>query len=421
MLESYQAKTVGHDSIAEHAEIANIDASHSEGAQPTNDAILTSAVTESGTNPYAPIHAILNESLENVIRIPGQPAWIILCGYAIGETAEFCGLAEAFVKEHGHGIVLVIMQKHADLAAMYAHRFLKVVTVLDNFMQALLRTDFIPQDRFELNQPLSACWIDRGFRQSDGIKYLGRYPERGGISETDMMRFVLRLPWNAKLEAPRIQSEWEDEAWQLAKQLGLRLGRSVLLCPINNSGRRFPDVFWRTVAERLNELGYKVFTNMGGLKPWNGPPTMPVEGTTPIDLPIRLVIPFANFAGRVISGANGMCFLIMLGCFDTFRMTQLVTVWKNEQVCHSSLGFKAPHPGKGTERMSAFQYSVPELCLRTSLNEFLLPDDESPSELMRLARIVAEQDTNDPTCIKRLSASGELYINEHRDWLKELT
>ena len=71
--------------------------------------------------------------------------------------------------------------------------------------------------------------------------------------------------------------------------------------------------------------------------------------------------------------------------------------------------------------MSAFQYSVPELCLRTSLNEFLLPDDESPSELMRLARIVAEQDTNDPTCIKRLSASGELYINEHRDWLKELT
>lgn len=377
-------------------------------------------VADAPSQPYAVLHQALEDLLDSSVRIPGQPAWIVLCGYAIGETAEFCALAEAFVQTHGHGIVLCVTPKHTAVATMYLHRFLKVIILSEQVMQLMLHGKFIPQDRFELNQPLSACWIDRGFRESDGVKYLGRYPGRGGISETDMMRFVLRLPWNARLDPPRISPQAEDGAWELGRRVGLRLGRSVLLCPINNSARRFPDIFWSAVAARLGELGYTVFTNVGGLKPHNGLATMPVAGTTAVDLPIDMVIPFIQLAGRVISGGNGMCFLIMLAMLKTFKMTQLLPVSREVGSGHSSLGYRAPEPARGDALISAFQYLSPELCVDAPLNEFLLPYDAPDDELVRLARVVAEQDTDDPSCIKRLEASGRRYIDEHADWLRPL-
>ncbi|MCG2586665.1 hypothetical protein [Massilia sp. TS11] len=366
------------------------------------------------------LHAMYDKMLDETVRIPGQPAWIMLCGYAIGETAEFCALAKAFVEHHGHGIILLITPKHVSVANMYAHRFLKVVVVPDEHMHAMLRSGYIPQDRFELDQPISACWIDRGFRDSDGIKYLGRYPERGGISETDMMRFVLRLPWNAKLEAPYIAPEAEQRAMALAQEKGLRLGRSVLLCPINNSARRFPDLFWSTVAARLQERGYTVFTNMGGLKPHNGPETMPVQGTIPVDLPIELVIPFAHLCGRMISGGNGMCFLTFLGNLKSFKMTQILPVSKDVQVGHSSLGFRAPYQEKGGELISAFQYLSPELCLDAPLSEYLLQWDADEATMVEQALMVADDNTSDARCIKRLAGNGRPYIEEHADWLRDL-
>lgn len=379
---------------------------------------VTTPETNSG-NPLAEFHAQLDLMLENTIRIPGKPAWIILCGYAIGETALFCSLADAFVKEHGHGIILLITPKHAMVAKMYAHRFLKIMTIPEDLMRAMLRSNYIPQDRFELNMPLSGCWIDRGFRYSDGIKYIGRYPGRGGISESDMMRFVLRLPWNAKLEAPRILPEWEDAAWQLARQKGLRLGKSVLLCPICNSNPRFPDVFWSTLARHLLDAGYVVFTNMGGLNNFNAPPTMPIAGTIPVELPINLVIPFANFAGRMISGGNGMCLLTFLSAPETFKMVQLQHYEKKAPPTHSSLGCRAPLT-KGQELIGTMQFALPELCLKVPLTEYLVPTDGTEDELRHIARMVAEQNTSDAACYKRYECNGRLYIEEHADWLRDL-
>ena len=361
-----------------------------------------------------------DQVLDDVIRIPGQPAWIVLCGYAIGETSLFCCLANEFAKTHGHGIILVVTPKHVPVARMYAHRFLKIVVMPDVFMRTMLRSGYIPQDRFELDQPFSACWIDLGFRFSDGIRYLGRFPGRGGVSDTDLYRFFLRLPWNARIEPPRIAPECEDDAWQLAKQVGLRAGKSVVLCPINNSDKKLPDIFWKATAARLNETGYKVFTNMGGLNSINGPPTMPVEGTVPVDLPINLVIPFINFAGRGISGGNGMFFLIMLAGFESFKMTQLLQLPRNDEEDYSSLGYNAPTLARGVYLSSSMHYLAPELCLRTPLNEFLVPYGASPDELNHLAVVVADQNTDDPSCFTRYEANGNLFVKEHLDWLRIL-
>lgn len=377
-------------------------------------------VAEANENGIVDLFAKFDQVVDSSIRIPGKPAWIVLCGYAIGETSLFCSLADEFVKAHGHGIILVVTPKHAPVARMYAHRFLKIVTMPDEYMRYMLRSGYIPQERFELDQPLSGCWIDRGFRFSDGIKYLGRYPGRGGISDTDTMRFVLRLPWNARIEPPRISPEWEDEAWQLAKSVGLRTGRSVLLCPINNSSKKLPDIFWKTIAARLNENGYKVFTNMGGLNPFNGPPTMPVEGTVPVNLPIHLVMPFINFAGWAITGTNGMFFFTMIACFENIKLTNLVSVTSNTEETHSSLGYNAPLTRQLQVTGVSMQYIAPELCLKTPLDEYLSPYEASDDELMRLAVVVADQNTDDSSCIKRYETNGKLFVHEHADWLRHL-
>lgn len=370
------------------------------------------------------LYAKFDQVLNDVIRIPGKPAWIVLCGYAIGETAQFCSLADEFVKTHGHGIILVVTPRQAPIAQMYAHRFLKIVSINYEWMNLMLRSGYIPQDRFEIDLPLSGCWIDLGFRHSNGIKYLMRYPGRGGVSLTDMFRFVLRLPWNSRLEPPKILPEWEEDAWQLAKKVGLRVGRSVLLCPINNSGKKMPDVFWETTAARLIENGYKVFTNMGGINSFNSPPTMPVKGTVPVDLPVHLAMIFMNLAGRVISGGNGMLYFTMIAGFESFKVTHLVGISSKEDAeNHSSLGYTQGYNATRQELLvgSALQYASPELCLRTLFDEYMLPyDEESPEELRRLAVVVVDQNTNDPSCIKRYESNGKLFIEEHIDWLKEL-
>lgn len=379
------------------------------------------AVAAAAASPFATLYANFEAMLDNHVRIPGHPAWIVLCGYNMGETSAFCALAKSFAETHGHGIILVVRPSHVSVAKMWAHRFLKVVIMPDDTMRAMLRSGYIPQDRFELNQPMSACWIDRGFRYSDGIKYLTTsYAGRGGISETDLQRFVLHVPWDAPLEPPRILPEWEQQAMRMALEHGLRLGRSVLLCPINNSADRYSQLFWNAVAERLVQQGYKVFTNMGGLNAHNGLEQMPIPGTTGVNLPVELVIPFIHLAGRVITGGNGMSFLTMLANWKTFKMTQLLPTPADGKLSHSSLGVRARSPSREWSTISATQYYAPELCLDTPMNEFLITFDAPDDEQLRLARVVADQDTRDPSCIVRREKDGTLFIDEHADWLQGL-
>ena len=154
-----------------------------------------------------PLFQNFDNFFNDTVRIKDMPSWIILCGYNIGETVQFCALAGEFKKQHGHDIIVVITPKHQHVIDMYAHQFIKVVVISDDTMRLILRSGYIPQDRLEIDQPFSACWIDRGFRYSDGIRFLSKYPGRGGLSEIDCVRFVLHLPWNAKLEPPTMSVE----------------------------------------------------------------------------------------------------------------------------------------------------------------------------------------------------------------------
>jgi hypothetical protein len=368
-------------------------------------------------NLYDKIDSFINES----VKIPGKPAWLVFCGYAIGETVTFCALAGEFKHHHGHDIVIVITPKHQQVINMYAQNFAKIVAISDESMQLVLRSGYIPQDRFELDKAFSPCWIDRGYRDSDGMRFLWKYPGRGGISESDLARMVLHLPWNAKLEAPFVSEPLERSAFALALNNGMRIGRSVLLCPINNSAPRLPLLFWNEVAKALIQKGLTVFTNMGGHNPYNGLSSMPIEDTIPVDLPIDHVIPFIRLAGSVISGGNGMLHLTFMADNKKFELTHLIPYSVNAIQGHSSLGFRsATHPEIGNHLAASMQYEMPELCQNTRMAEFIIPYDGDEADLIHLANVVANRQIDDASCIHRKGTEGKCYVTENRGWLAEL-
>ena len=368
-----------------------------------------------------PLFQSFDAFFDESVRIPGIPAWIILCGYNIGETTQFCALAAEFKKTHGNEIIVIATPKHQHVIEMYAHNFVKIVYITNDAMSTILRSGYIPQDRMEIEQPFSACWIDRGFRYSDGIRFLSKYPGRGGLSEIDCVRFVLHLPWNSKLEPPTISIEIENKVLDFATNVGVRVGRSVLLCPINNSAPKLPQIFWNTLANTFLEKGIKVFTNIGGLNQFNDLTELPIPGTTPVNLPIEYVIPFCRLAGHVVIGNNGMSMLIMMTAFKNFKVTQVISYSPLTQIGHSSRGCQSPtHPEKGNEMAGTYQYGVPELCIDANFAEYLIPFDGTEIELERLAHIVSEGQTTDLSYVKRPGAKSDSYLEEHVDWLSDL-
>jgi hypothetical protein len=344
------------------------------------------------------------------LRDPQRRSWIMLNPTSIGDTAIVCALSHAFVKQHGHAITMVVPEDHLAVTQMFPNRFLRVLTVDRPTMMHIIN-HYLEPDRFELDVPFCAHPYDLGDGRSDELMYLYKYPGRGGLNVTDMYRYLLRLPWSAQLERPQIPAEWDREARQLADSVGMKMNQSVTLFPANSSAHpQFPDLFWQTLAARLAERGLKVFTNMKGGN--FRPKTMPVAGTTPIELPMHLSLSLVRHAGRTISGAHGMQFLQFLG--GRFKqMTVAMPIAK--QFTDFSMNSRVYHP-------SAFmaQFMYPELCLGLPFAEFSVPFDGSDEDLKSAAVAIADESFDDAGCYKRPGSGTQPYLEEHAGWLSEL-
>jgi hypothetical protein len=231
------------------------------------------------------------------------------------------------------------------------------------------------------------------------------------MSFTDLMRHVLRLPWESQMERPTIPPEWEAEAFQFAQNHGIRSNESVLLFPANSSPLpQIPDIFWETVAKRMREHGLSVFTNMKGGNV--RPKTMPIADTTPVEVPIHLALPLVRLAGRTICSPNGMQFLQLLG--GRFRqmtvampMDRQLGDWEMNARLYCAVA-----------RMQ--QFVNPELCLDAPMAEFAVPYDGTDEELTRIAIAIADESFEDPSCLQRTCSNGRSYVDQHRDWLSAL-
>jgi hypothetical protein len=344
------------------------------------------------------------------LREPNQRSWIILNPTSIGDTATVCALAGAFVKTHGYGITMVVPPDHLPIVQMYPNRFLRVLTA-DRAAMINLIHNYLPPGRFEVDIPFCAHPYDLGDGRTDQIMYLYKYPGRGGLNVTDTFRYLLRLPWDTPLERPQISVEWEQEALQLADRIGMEIGKSVVLFPANSSSHpQFPDVFWQTLTAQLRDNGYKVFCNMKGGN--FRPQTMPIVGTTPIEIPVHLAPSLVSLAGRSISGVHGMQYLLLLG--GKFRQMSVAIPVDSNFGDFQMNGREY----NATAYMAQFMY--PELCLDLPLAEFVVPFDGPEDELKRLAVAIANESFDDPNCFKRMASHGQLYTDENADWLSAL-
>ena len=344
------------------------------------------------------------------VRDPQRRSWIIMNPASIGDTVTVCAFAREFVKRHGHPVTMVVPQDHLPVTRMYPNRFLRVLTA-DRPLMLHIANVFLDAGRFEVDMPFIAHPYDHGDCRGDELFYLYKYAGRGGISLTDLFRYMLRLPWEAALDRPESLPEWEAEASSLAGSIAMPLGESVLLFPANSSPHpQFPDVFWAALAARLTANGKKVFTNMKGGN--FRPNTMPVAGTTPVDVPIHLALSLVSLAGRTICSAHGMQFMQLLG--GRFRqMTVAMPIGRQ---------FGDWHMNERRQYSTTFmaQYMYPEMCLDLPFAEFSVPFDGSNEELERVAVAIADESFDDPSCLKRTDNNGRPYLEEHRDWLSPL-
>jgi hypothetical protein len=350
------------------------------------------------------------QSALSQLRHPEKRTWVILNPTSIGDTATICALASAFVKAHGHGITMVIPPDHAALVQMYPDRFARIVTMERGGMLYLIN-NYLDASRFELDVPFCAHAYDHGDGRLHNIMQLFKFPRRGGLSLNDSYRHLLRLPWDAKLERPIIPPAWQAEAEQIAEKAGMPKGKSVILFPANSSQHpQFRDVFWETLVARLKERGYTVFCNMKGGN--FRPATMPIRGSIPIEVSMEHALPLVKHAGRVVSSANGMQFLQLLGG-QFAQMTVAMPISSDYGDLHMNLR---------TYDWTAFlaQFMYPEMVLNMPFAEFHVPHDGPDEELKRVAVAMADDKFDDPRCLWRQGGNGQKFIDEQAEWLQDL-
>jgi hypothetical protein len=346
------------------------------------------------------------------LRDPDRRAWILMMPGSIGDTLAVYALAQAFVGQHGHGLRMVATEEHATLAQMFPQQAMHIQPAHRGYIEQLMNR-FIEPDRFEVDVPFCAHPEYLGDCRSDEIKYLFKLPGRGGLNMTDAFRYILRLPWNARLNRPIVLDAWEQEALLFADSVGLEIGSSVLLFPTADAVRpQLPEIFWETLAQRLTARGQRVFTCVamdGAVKP----DAAPIGGTIPIKIPLHLLLPMGRMAGRIIdAGASGTQFLQLLG--GGFRqMTSVMPI-----ATDFSDFKKGDRDCSPTDYMAQFMY--PELCLNRPFEEFLVPFDAPDAELQRLAMAIADEAFDEPNCFRRMGDNGGPYGEENKEWLGAL-
>ncbi|MDY7577039.1 hypothetical protein RGU70_01695 [Herbaspirillum sp. RTI4] len=352
--------------------------------------------------------AWFNEMLKK-LRHPYKRTWIILNPASIGETVTVCALSDAFVKAHGYSITMVVQPHHLAITEMYPNRFEQVLVEDRDVILEIMR--HCPPHQFDIDVPLAGFFYNLGDARADAISYLFKYPGRGGLTFTDTYRHIFKLPWDARLERPIVPVEWMDQAQNFVTMAGIDTQHAIILFPANNSAiTQFPDIFWTTLAARLNQNGYQVLCNMKGGQ--FQPDTMPIAGTIPIDVSMQLGLPLISLIGKVIGGANGMLFWqAMGGLFD--EMTVLFPMTANDEDVLLNERIYPAH-------LSKMQFMAPEVCVDIPFSEFGVPFSGSEKELIRLARSIADQSLGNPDRFQRYSADGSDYISGNAQWLRAL-
>lgn len=257
----------------------------------------------------------------NILRNKERRTWILINRSSLGESFITCSLAKAFAEIHGGPVTMVMKESHNDIALMFKDDIFNIVHGSDDAIHAIC--DSIRGiGSFDIDQPIvvHTGWHGTGRGAVELVDLLA-YPRRGGLTLLDHFRYMLRLGWDAPVQAPTIHGVWWEEAVAYARSIGMKPKQSAILVPDTNTNPPLPDEFWTKIAKALSDRGLKVFTNMAGTL--YGPRKEPFPGTEPIKLMARTAAPLAELAGRVIGAPNGLM-LLLLACKPEAEFTSVL-------------------------------------------------------------------------------------------------
>jgi hypothetical protein len=239
-----------------------------------------------------------------------RKSFILMSPNSLGEVSTICALLKSFREHHQSNVTLVVPNAQRDIPSVWGHNIQKLIVSDSGTMRALSYLNLIDKDRFEKDHPINTWSFQRGDGRLDSIHELrATAPHRGGLNYTDMYRYILHLPWNAKIEFGKIPDQWITIGKKILEEHGLDPERSVILFPGNNSNRPAPTALWRSISNLYNKLGYQVVLNLRGAL------FIPSDLKVPsirLDLNIPAAIALGHLCGNVVIGSNGLKMLMLL-------------------------------------------------------------------------------------------------------------
>lgn len=261
-------------------------------------------------NPYSfRDQRFFKKFAENLVNEYGQETYIIVSLYSLGDTYLLCSLVKTFRSVHckkGEKIVVVVKKSHRAVAELFIDDIDSIYLMEKDITDRTL--SHLMDNRLKCGFGLGEALFIHPHHMND--TRVDDFTNLEGVSQVNMYANLLRLPIRSLPSTPKIPADNRLEIKSLLEGSGVITGKSVVLFPDSNSWPQPPGNFWEKLSLSLSKSGWKVFTNATGNNT-SGVRSTALPGSSLIDIPLHLVIPFLEQAGWVIGALCGLMNIII--------------------------------------------------------------------------------------------------------------
>lgn len=185
--------------------------------------------------------------------------------------------------------------------------------------------------------PIDSSWL-RSFLMQHGILsevpglprplLLTLYPvlpdliRLGHLSPIVAYKTILNIEPSSELESPMpIETQTlRPEGVEILKKYNLTPGRTVVICPFNNTWTEIEPKFWSSLIPAVKSIGYDVCINTAGRSELLSEKGFTDHSVKLINVPAHLVVTFTKACGYFITGLNGFSTIQWLFNDETYGL-----------------------------------------------------------------------------------------------------